>query len=165
MDSSHIAFKNQGVLLAPNIGIADEVAICPIPDATAVFSKVEDDVLAHVEQTVCGYLWTTLIVAIEYIMVDGYVADGSFVEVGNQQSFEFAQLLNWVGISKQIIAESDVGGSFSEVDALPASDVCPTRIQDAAVVHNDPTGPVDENAVYAGIQDAHISDDDVGAVV
>lgn len=65
--------------------------------------------MAHIEETIGGYFRAALVVAVEQVVVEGDIADGSFVEVGNQHAFEFAELLDGIGVAEKRVADGEVG--------------------------------------------------------
>jgi hypothetical protein len=73
----HVFLKHQRILLPSDIRITHEIAICPVSDPTAVLSIVEDDVVPHVEEPLSGNLGTSLVVAVENVVMDGDIGDWS----------------------------------------------------------------------------------------
>lgn len=74
------------------------------------------------------------------------------------------QFLNGKGIAKDVVADSDVTGGLCEVDAFAPGYISPTCIQNGAMVDQHLLWLVDEDAINAGVEDADVPNDEVGAI-
>ena len=67
--------KHHWIFLASNIGVSYKISESSVSYSAAVFSVVEDDVLAHVEETLRRYFGASLVYAVEEIVMEGNICD------------------------------------------------------------------------------------------
>ena len=84
VDSIYVTFVGQEhhwIFLASNIAISNKISESTVSDSTAVFSIVEDNVLAHVEETRGRYFGASLVDAVEEVVMEGNTGDRSKFEI------------------------------------------------------------------------------------
>lgn len=149
--------KYQRILLSPNIPIPHEITIGLFPDSATVNSIIKNDILSHIEQSMGGYLWAPLVVAVKDIMMKRDLSNHIIQEVGDEHSFEFVEFPQRVGVAKNGAADSDIATVLSDVDALSPIDVSPARIYYSAVVNHYVMGMAHQNPINARIQNTDVT--------